>query len=211
MKNLFNLENPIFQMLSRVGDMIIANILFLLSCIPVITIGAAISGLNKVCQAIVLEDDRSILKLYIQGFKSNFKQSTLIWLAVLVIIVSLLCDWLLITTYFTGTFAAIMYILLGIIAILVLGILSYLFPLVVRYTNTIREHLYNALILSICKFPRTVLMILLNIMPFAIPFLSLNVFSQTLIFWIAIGFAFLSYMVSTLLKPVFQELEEIKE
>lgn len=211
MKNLFNLENPIFQMLSRVGDLIIVNVLFLISCIPVITIGAAIAGLSKVCQAIVLDDDRGIVKLYFQGFKSNFKQCTLVWLAVLVVIVSLICDWLLIFTFFTGTFATVMYILLAIIVILVLSVLSYLFPMIVRYTNTIREHLYNSLILSICKFPRTILMVLLNAMPFLIAYVSLNVFSQTLIFWIVIGFAFLNYMVSTLLKPVFQDLEGTKE
>lgn len=207
MKNLFNLENPVFQMLSRVGDMIIANVLFLLCCIPVFTIGAAIAGLNKVSQAIVLDDDRGIVKLFFSGFKSNFKQATSVWVAILIILISLVCNWLLITTFVSGTFATVLYILLGVLVCLVLGVLSYLFPLIVRYQNTIREHLYNAIILAITKFPRTLAMIFLNVILFLLPFLSLSAFSQTLIFWLMIGFAFLSYMISNLLKPVFKELE----
>lgn len=207
MKNLFNLENPIFQMLSRVGDMIIANVLFLISCIPIFTIGAALAGLNKVSQAIVLDDDRGIAKLFFNGFKSNFKQATSVWVAILIILVSLVCNWLLITTFVTGTFATVLYVLLGILVFLVIGVLSYLIPLIVRYNNTIREHLYNAIILAITKFPRTLVMVFLNIILFILPFVSLNAFSQTMIFWLMIGFSFLSYIISTLLKPVFKELE----
>ena len=207
MKNLFNLDNPVLQMLSRIGDMIIVNLLFWVSCIPVFTIGAALCGLNKACQAIVLDDDRGLLKLYMDGFRSNFKQATLIWLAVLVILISLMCNWLLITTFCSGTFATVLYILLGIVAFLVIGVLSYLIPLVVRYQNTIREHLYNAIILTIVKFPRTLLLAVLNAFLFILPFLSLNSFIQTLVFWLVIGFAFLSYIASILLKPVFKELE----
>jgi len=207
MKNLFNLENPIFQMLSRVGDMIIANVLFLICSIPIFTIGAALAGLNKVSQAIVLDDDRGIAKLFFNGFKSNFKQATSVWVALLIILVSLVCNWLLITTFVTGTFATVLYVLLGILAFLIIGVLSYLIPLIVRYNNTIREHLYNAIILAIMKFPRTLVMVFLNIILFILPFVSLNAFSQTMIFWLMIGFSFLSYIISTLLKPVFKELE----
>ena len=207
MKNLFNLENPVFQMLSRVGDMIIANVLFLICCIPIFTIGASLAGLNKVCQAIVLDDDRGIAKLFFSGFKSNFKQATSVWLAVLIILVSLVCNWLLITTFTAGTFATVLYVLLGVLTFLILGVLSYLIPLIVRYQNTIREHLYNAIILAITKFPKTLVMVFLNIILFILPFISLNAFSQTMIFWLMIGFSFLSYIISTLLKSVFKELE----
>ena len=207
MKNLFNLENPVFQMLSRVGDMIIANVLFLICCIPIFTIGASLAGLNRVCQAIVLDDDRGIAKLFFIGFKSNFKQATAVWLAILVILVSLVCNWLLITTFASGTFATVLYILLGVVTFLVISVLSYLFPLIVRYTNTIREHIYNAIILAITKFPKTIVIVFLNIILFVLPFISLNAFSQTMIFWLMIGFSFLSYIINTLLKAIFKELE----
>ena len=80
MKSLFSLDNPLMQILTRVCDLMIINLLFLISCIPVFTIGAAICGMTKVCQAIVMGDERGIWKLYVSGFKDNFKQSTIAWL-----------------------------------------------------------------------------------------------------------------------------------
>ena len=47
MKNIFNLEGPLMQMLTRVGDMILLNVLFLICCIPVITAGASIAPCTR--------------------------------------------------------------------------------------------------------------------------------------------------------------------
>ena len=44
MKGLFSLDSPLMQFLTRACDLIITNILFLFSCIPIFTIGAAICG-----------------------------------------------------------------------------------------------------------------------------------------------------------------------
>lgn len=208
MKNLFNLENPIFEFLFRVADLMIANVLFVLCCLPVFTIGASICALQKVTQNIVFDDDSPIVKTFFQAFRSNFKQATGVWLVVMVVIVSLICDFILILAYFRGTAATILYILLAILAILVSGVLAFMLPMIVRYQNSIREHIYNAIILAVCKLPRTIGMVLLNLAPFLIFLISPIVFVQTLIFWVVIGFAFVSYIDCNILKPVFAELEK---
>ena len=48
MKNIFSLDSKLMQGLSTVGDYIILNILFLITCLPVITIGAAKTALFRV-------------------------------------------------------------------------------------------------------------------------------------------------------------------
>ena len=50
MKGFFSLNNPLMQLLSRACDLMIVNVLFLISCVPIFTIGAAISGMHKVCR-----------------------------------------------------------------------------------------------------------------------------------------------------------------
>ena len=62
MKNLFHPENPVMQFLSRVGDLIIVNALFLLCCLPVVTAGAAQAALHRVTQSMVLEEDGGVVK-----------------------------------------------------------------------------------------------------------------------------------------------------
>ena len=70
MKNFFSLENPLIQFLSRACDLMIINLLFIVSCIPVFTIGAAICGMTKVCQAIVTGDERGTWQLYVTALKT---------------------------------------------------------------------------------------------------------------------------------------------
>ncbi len=212
MKNLFNLESPLMQMLTRIGDMILLNVLFLLCSIPVITLGASLAAMHKMLQEIVYETDSSTVKGFFRAFRDNFKQATVVWLFVLLVIAGLFCDYLLIITFFSGSEAVKwMLILLAVLAVIVSCIAAYLIPMLVRYDNKLRNHVNNAVILAVIKLPRTLGLLALNFLPLIILTLSLNVFIQTLIFWIFIGFAFTTYMETLLLKPVFDELEQGKD
>ena len=212
MKSIFNLESPLMQMLTRIGDMILLNLLFLLCCIPVVTAGASIAAMHKMMQEIVYDVDSSTVKGFFRAFKANFKQATILWIIILVIMLSLGCDVLLITTYFSGSESVKwMFVLLAVLAALVCCVLAYMIPLLVRYENTLREHLTNAAVLAIIKLPRTICLVALNLLPAIIFALSVNVFFHTLIFWLFVGFTFTTYLEVLLLKPVFTELEGGKE
>ena len=212
MKNIFNLESPLMQMLTRAGDMILLNVLFLICCIPVVTAGASIAALHKMMQELIYETDSGTFKGFFRAFKANFKQATIVWIVMLLVILSLGCDALLIITFFSGSESVKwMLILLAVLAVLVCCVAAYMIPLLVRYQNTLREHLTNAAVLAIIKLPRTIGLVLLNLMPLILLSLSLNAFIQTLIFWVVIGFSFTTYMEVTLLKPVFAELEGSKD
>ena len=212
MKNLLNLESPLMQMLTRIGDLILLNVLFLICCIPVITAGASIAALHKKTQEIGYETDSRTVKGFFRAFRANFKQATAVWLVVCVVAASLICDYLLIITFFSGSEAVMcMVILLAVLGVLVVCVAAYMFPMLVRYENKLRNHLTNAVILAIIKLPRTLGMLALIAMPLIILTLDLNMFLQTLIFWIFIGFAFTTYMQTNLLKAVFTELEGGKD
>ena len=207
MRNLFNLDNPFVQFLARVGDLIIVNVLFLVCCLPVVTVGASLAAMQKVTQAMALDEDNGIVKTFFRGFRENFKQATLLWLMMLVFGVSMLCNYLLITGFIAGTLATVLKCVLVVFSVLVLVMAVYMFPLMARYQNSLREHAANALILAVVKLPRTVALLVLCALPVVIAVISIQTFLQTLIFWLAVGFGFVSYMSSILLKPVFAELE----
>ena len=207
MKSLFSLDNPLMQILTRVCDLMIINLLFLISCIPVFTIGAAICGMTKVCQAIVMGDERGIWKLYVSGFKDNFKQSTIAWLFTLLVGASLVCYWLIVVNFCRGTLATVLLILMAVLAVVALSHVVYLFPLIARYENTLREHTKPAGILAVARLLLTPVLILFTSVFFILPFISLQAYMQTLIFWVIIGFAFMCYMANLMLKPIYQILE----
>ena len=208
MHNLFHYENPFIQFLVRVGDLMILNVLFILCSAPVVTLGASLTALHRVTQNMLFEQEEPLLKAFFRAFRQNFKQSTLAWLVELVVIVSLVCDVLLVMAYFDGGLAKAMYILVAVLAILVAGVFSYLMPLIARYENGMRQQVNNAVVLAIIKLPKTVLLTLLNLLPVILLLISVPVFVQTLIFWVIIGFAFVSFLTSSILKPVFQQLEK---
>ena len=208
MHNLFHYENPFIQFLVRVGDLMILNALFILCSLPVVTLGASLTALHRVTQNMLFEQEEPLLKAFFRAFRQNFRQSTLAWLVELVVIVSLVCDVLLVMAYFDGGLAKAMYILVAVLAILVAGVFSYLMPLIARYENGMRQQVNNAVVLAIIKLPKTVLLTLLNLLPVILLLISVPVFVQTLIFWVIIGFAFVSFLTSSILKPVFQQLEK---
>lgn len=207
MKNLFHLDNPFMQFLARVGDMILANFLFLVCSVPIFTLGASLTALHKITQDIVGDKDSGIFKPFFQAFRENFKQATIAWLLLLVFFVGMGCNLLLIVSYLSGNAAVVCKGLILFLSILILAAAAYLFPLITRYENSLKAHFMNAGILAIVKLPRTVVIVFLNILPVLIMYLSMQTFFSTFVFWLVIGFGFTSYITSTLLMPVFREME----
>lgn len=206
MKSLFNLDNPFMQFLSRVADLILLNVMLILLSLPVFTAGAALAALHRVCQNMVFETDSGVFRPFLRAFRDNFRQATLVWLAELVVTAALVCDALLVMAYFGKS--TVMYVLLGVLAFLVAGVCAYLIPLIARYNNTLRQHLNNAMVLAVIKLPKTLLLTLMNLLPILLALLSLEVFVQTLIFWVIIGFAFMAFLQESLLRNVYEQLEK---
>jgi len=213
MKDLLNPEGVFFQFLSRLGDLIILNFLFLVCCLPVVTAGAAYAALCKVCMDMVYEQEAGMVKGFFQAFRENFKQATLVWVAELIVIVSLVCDALLVMSYFPGSKAV--YILLGVLAFLVLCVCTHMIPLLIRYRNGLRQHLSNAMVLAVIRLPRTVAMVLVSGLPLIVFALSMlqgsTVFWDTLVFWLVIGFAVCAYLNMNIYKGVYTKLESGKK
>lgn len=210
MKNLFSIENPIIQFLARVGDLILVNFLFLICSIPIVTIGASLAGLNKVTQDIACDEEKGVFKTFFRAFRDNFKQATIAWLAILLFIVGMTCYFLLARVYLQGTLATVANVVLIILIAMVVCIASYLYPLIVRYDNSLKEHVFNAGILAVIKLPRTVVIAFLTILPFLIFALSIQTFFNTMVFWLFLGFGFCSFLNNSLLTKVYRELEDPK-
>lgn len=85
MNGLFSYDSKLMQMLGFIADLFICNILYLICCIPVFTIGAAQAGLHSAMRTLGdTQDDRSAVKQFFKGFASGFGKITLSWLLVFV-------------------------------------------------------------------------------------------------------------------------------
>ena len=60
MDRIFNMDNKFFTFMGRVADLIILNLLFLLCCIPIVTIGPAITAMYYVTMKMVSASGSSL-------------------------------------------------------------------------------------------------------------------------------------------------------
>lgn len=76
----FSYDSKPMQILGFVGDLIILNFLYLLCCVPIVTIGAAQAGLHTAIKVLQdPEDDRSPAAAFFRGFASGFGTITIAW------------------------------------------------------------------------------------------------------------------------------------
>lgn len=159
-----DIDSPLMQAMSKMADLMILNLLTLVCCLPIITIGASLTAMHYMTLKIVRNEECYIARGFFKSFKENFKQGTLIWLILLVLLIILTVDFFIINS--SGTeFNAILMGLITVIAILVVFTTLYAFPVLARFRNTIRGTLKNALLMSIMQFPKTVIMIVVNLLP----------------------------------------------
>lgn len=208
MNKAFRPENPLMIFMEKVFNMMLANILFLVCSIPVITFGASLTGLIQVIQDQIYNEEQPVIRRFFSAFRENFPQATAAWILLAVFLAGMVCNALLVLTYLRGWIAQLCYILIGVLTALVIAIMSYLFPMIVRYRNTLRVHLNNSLILTVVKLPRTLALLFLNTLFFWIPFFSFQIFLATFVFWLLLGFGFIAYSDTRILAPVFKQMEE---
>lgn len=201
MQTLFSPDSKFMQAMSRVCDLLILNLIFLLSCIPVITIGAASTALYTVCFRFGTEREQGVVKSYFRAFRENFKQATVLWL-ILMLCGGTAC-WNAVFFYQMPSPLHYAFILFAGLFVLALLIAAYVFPLLSQFSNDSRSTLKNALILSIAYLPRSAVIAAILVFPFVLLFLDLYLFFQTGFIWVTFYFSAAAYINSLLLKKVF--------
>ena len=84
LRGIFDLDNPVMRFLSRVADIMILNLLFILCSIPVFTTGASLSALYYCLFKMKEGTEGYLVRKFFHSFRENFKQATLMWLIMLV-------------------------------------------------------------------------------------------------------------------------------
>ena len=77
MSRIFDVDNGFFRFMTRVADALILNLIFLITCIPVVTIGASYTAMYNYCLKAVNNEEGYIWKSYWKSFKTNFVQGFL--------------------------------------------------------------------------------------------------------------------------------------
>lgn len=180
-----SVDSPLMQGLGKMADLLWLNVLTLICCLPIVTIGASLTAMNYMALKIARNEECYITRGFFKSFKENFRQATLIWLIFLVVIVILAGDFLIMRTSgleFSNVFQGI----IAAIAILVIFTLMYVFPVLARFENTIFRTIKNAFLMSLMQFPKTLLMIIMYAIPVAIFFLVIRLMPLSILFGLSV-------------------------
>ena len=87
---VFNYESKFMQTLLFLADLMILNVLYVICCIPIFTIGAAQAGLHTAIKVLTNpEDESSVAKAFFKGFANGFGKVTIAWGLLGLVIVAL--------------------------------------------------------------------------------------------------------------------------
>ena len=206
MGKIFDMDSPVMRVLNRVGDLMILNFLMIICCIPIITVGAAFTALYYVLLKIVRGEEGYLIKGFFKSFKANFRQATLLWLIMLLVLVVYVGDCV-IFNYSALEFPKALMIAVVVVAMLLLMMAVYVFPLQARFENSIKNTLKNSLILALVNLPKTILMIVCYAIPLVIIYFS----DYALIFVIMFGISAPAYAATCLYSGIFKKLEPESE
>lgn len=202
MDRIFNMDNKFFTFMGHVADLVILNLLFIVCCIPIVTVGPALTALYYVTLKMAKGEESYIVRPFFKSFKENLKQGIIIWLIVLALIVLLVCDFL-IMSQTSGSIYTVVKYGLGIIALVVAMVSLYVFPLLAKFDNTIKGTFRNGLLMSIRHLPKTFLMLLVPVAAIIITLLTEQTLCYGILCWILFGFSLIALIDSKFFAGIF--------
>lgn len=209
MGNIFRIDSPLMQTLSDIVDLVFLNILTIILCIPIVTIGAAVTALCD-ATARIHRDEGRIWYHYFRAFKSNFKQATGIWLIMLPI-GALLCTSLLYYAYLELPGSKAFQVVTVMLAVMWALVITWVFPLQSRFENKVKETMRNALLCSLAYLPRSILAAVMNLIPWLVLYFATNLFVKIGYVWFALWFALAAYVNWKILDKPFKRLMGVEE
>lgn len=197
------MDSPLMRFLTKIADLMVLNILFCVTSIPLITIGASWTALYSVTLKMVRDEEGSVSRSYFRSFRQNFRQATLLWLGVLVVLALLVLDIRVLNGMAEGTAPGLLRVGVEILALLGIMVLQYLFPSLARFEASLADTLKNACMMALAHLPKTALMTAAAVGAVWITQINNTTIAVGLMVWPLIGFSLMAFGNSGILRKIF--------
>lgn len=197
MRGLLSPDNPVMRFITRIVYSVYLNILWFVCCIPIVTAGASTTALFYVTLKMVKNEEGNITSQFFRAFRENFKFSTKVWLIMLALGIVLGVDgFVLYHMRFENWFWAILTAVFLVVIVAYLIIAMYIFPLMARFSNTVRMMFINAIMIGMRFLLCTALMAVIY---FVMAFIVINIFTPAIVFGEGLCAFLCSYLLSNIL------------
>lgn len=159
----FSPDSRFLQFCGKLVALVRINLLWLLCCLPIFTIGAANTALFSALDALRREEDCGA-KAFFAAFRKQFRRATGLWLVTAFLGAMLALDYRIVVYLdFPGRMAVICVICFCLLALLLVTGLS--FPLLSRYGDTVKNTVVNAVLLTLGNLPKALLILSADLLP----------------------------------------------
>ena len=156
----------------------------------------------------VFKSEKGIIGSFFRAFRNNIKQASATWTIVLLLVLLLGYELYCVIMVYQQQHVVLLCACIVFAAVLLSGLCGYLLPLIARYENSLMQHLKNAFYLFWGNPLRSIILIVVEIIPVAVPFFFAEFFLRRIYFWLFLAFGLGFYVNSILMKPVFAMLEK---
>lgn len=201
-----NQEFKIISIFSKLLDFLVLNFLFVITSLPVITLGASVTALYSVTLKMVRNEESYIIRNYFQAFKRNFKIATLSFLLFLLAF-SVLGMNITISYQVSGMFFMILRAVATIFIACLFVYAKYYFPILARFDFTFKQvwlHIPHMIVTHAGDF---FFLTLLNIPVIILSLYSLYTAVFVIVIGCILGFSVFAYIESVLFRRIFQNYE----
>ena len=188
--------------MNKVADLVIVNLLTILCCIPIVTIGAAYTAMYQVLLKLYKNELSGIGKEFFRAFRQNMKVATILWIIYLLFVIIIVIDFVLIqvvNTQFNYFFALSLFVVIA----LILTSASWCFALLSRYKNSILTTLLNSFVVGITHLLLTIAILVLALTPL----LAMILYLPSILIVLMCGVSLTGYLQIILFNKVFIQIE----
>lgn len=160
MSRFFSTNNPVFGALEQIIDIAWVSILWIVFSIPLFTVGASTTALYYTVTKVVRNHRSYIWREFFSSFRSNFKQSTIIWL-LYALVMSILWIDIHVMGMFDSTIAATMKYTFAIAMVMMTAVLFYALAYTARFVQKVKRIIINSALMAVRHLPQTILIMLI--------------------------------------------------
>lgn len=210
MRSHFLFDSPVMNFLNKLTNLVILNLCFLFSCIPIVTIGAALTALYSVNLRMVKGEESYVFRSYWKAFKNNFRQATVCW-AVMAFLFAILAADVYAIRLLEGGVRILFQTSAIIFSILYVILFLYVFPYIGWFDDRLKICFKNAFLIGGSNIAYTITILLVTAAVVLCSVYNAEIMLRVLILWILFGAALLNYIQSFFMRRVFMKYESSGE
>ena len=193
MHTLFNPENKFWNFMGKITDVACMSLLWLLTSLPVFTIGAATAAFYSFTLDAVGDNEGRVIGSYFSAFKANFKKATLLWLLQLalgaLLAVNLYAAW---NFYLAKGVIALGFLSLsGCAALVAICCSVYIYPILAASDFPVKKILTDSFVMATGNLHVTISVLVL----FLLAGVGIYYLGGLFFFWIGLAIFFSSYFI----------------